>query len=180
MISLNRFGVAPDHQGKSHLCVLYSLAKALTSGFTRGKFGKVLIFDQNDVVTALLQIHKDGQMKDPINAYHKTTILVREKNFYDGQAIFLRDNEDSFWYITVFVEDATQKVLTDKDAEFLLGLDIETHCFYIKEHDPKSGQFLCLNSMGQDKNPEPTIEDTAIGPARNYPFKVSCEAKRGS
>ena len=63
---------------------------------------------------------------------------------------------------------------------FLLGLDIETHCFYIKEHDPKNGQFLCLNSMGQDKNPEPTIEDTALGPARNYLFKVSCEAKRGS
>ena len=122
-------------------------------------------------------------MKDPIIAYDKTTILVREKDFYDGQAIFLRDDKGSFWYITVFIEDATQnflqnKVWQDKDAEFLLGLDIETHCFYIKEHDPKNGQFLCLNSMGQDKNPESTIEDTALGPARNYLFKVSCEAKR--
>ena len=84
MISLNKVGVTPDHQGKSHLCVLYSLAKAITSGFMQGKFGKVLIFDQNDVVTALLQIHKDVQMKDPIIAYDKTTILVREKDFYDG------------------------------------------------------------------------------------------------
>ena len=66
------------------------------------------------MVTALLQIHKDGQMKDPIIAYDKTTILVREKDFYDGQAIFLRDDKGSFWYITVFIEDATQNFLQNK------------------------------------------------------------------
>ena len=88
MISLNRVGITPDHQGKSHLCVLYSLAKAIASGFINGKFGKVLIFEQNDVVSALLQIHKDGQMKDPIIAYDKTTILVREKDLMDKQYFF--------------------------------------------------------------------------------------------
>lgn len=167
----------PDDQGRSLLCVVYSLGKAIIEGFMH-KVHKQLDFNQQDAITALNQIYKDVCEKDP-------------KDHYNHQAILLQHTDRTYWFITIYIEDVTQaflsnKALPDSKAVYLLGLNIENsirycnvegeHCIFVKNHE--NGQFQCQNSVGENRTPEPNVPDSVIGQPKNYLFKVICKAKQ--
>ena len=116
----SRISIEPDDQGKSKLCVVFSLCKAITRFMENCQ----IFFEQKDVLTALMQIFKNVKgCKDP-------------KKDFDGQSIQLRDVKmDEYWLITINVEEMEfQKHFQNikeniREEEFLLGIEDEKISF---------------------------------------------------
>ena len=129
--------------------------------------GRQVDIEQEQITTALLNEHKDGEGKWP-------------EDFHDKH-YQLQDVRANYWRLTLSV------VRTDQ-AEFLLDLKsgkptstyvlvyrdrgIGLHCVYVRDHEPLGGVYHCINSHGSSS---PTC--VPLSQAGNILYRVRCAAQ---
>ena len=167
----------PDEQGKSLLCVVYSLGKAIAQGFMCAKWEAFPInFDQNHIITALMQHIKTIDKKKPLD--------------YNTKDIFLRDDTNHYWIVTMNITDITQDISQvvqhNSNSEFLLGLNKtealqhcginEDHCVFVEKFQNQI--FECINSFKHPRFVKPKVPlQTLLGkPKPCGLFRVCCTA----
>ena len=130
--------------------------------------GREVDIDQDQIKTALLNEHKDGEGKWP------------DKDFHD-KYYQLQDVKANYWKITL-------SVVKVDHTDFLLDLqsgqqrstyvlvyrdrDLGLHCVYVRDYEQLGGSYHCIDSHGSSR---PTF--VPVNQAENILYRVQCEAQ---
>ena len=164
----------PDNQGQLEVCTRLAISKSLVDGLMRKIFvpGHEIDNDQDNMTTALLQEHKDGDGKWPHEFHNKTYQLMDRVRRHWRLTLSVKMLQTS----NEFISDIGQK-LQNNTYVMVYPLNPSNpagakHCIYARGYDPVTQEVLCINSDPND--PMPRISIT-------YPglifYKVSCLAK---
>jgi len=133
----------PDRQGPYGICTVHALAKAILSGFWRGKFyhGVPVDLNQEAVIAVLLNEFKDLSPRHPTDFDQKNylfqdvdktawkTVIRVQKT--DIRVELFPWNLNIFEYLITYWDDAQQ-----------------FHCVLMDRYDLQSKSFVCINSQG--------------------------------
>ena len=154
------------YPGNLLTCTRFALSKSMADGLMRKIFvaGKSVDIEQDQIKTALLNEHKDGEGKWPEDFHAK---------YYQ-----LQDKKANYWIITLSVVKVNHadflldlKSGKQKNTYVLVYMDRDLHCVYVK--DCLGGFYHCINSHGISN---PNI-DVPILQANNTLYSVHCGAQ---
>ena len=163
----------PDDQGNLEVCTRFAVSKAIVDGFMRKMFvrGREVDIDQDQVTVVLLNEHKDGTGKWPVEFHHKVYQFKDKEARYWKTNLFVHKLHD----VLDFVNDVMNKVQLHT---YVLVYPLNPsnpngakHCVYADFLDPKTRNVECINSDPAD--PFPSIPISRRG---NALYRVSCTA----
>ena len=129
--------------------------------------GRSVDIEQDQIKTALLNEHKDGEGKWPEDFHAK---------YYQ-----LQDKKANYWKITLsvvkvnhadFVLDLQSAIQTSTYVLVYRDRDVGLHCVYVRDYEHVGGLYHCINSHGSSL---PTF--VPINQGENSLYRVQCAAQ---
>ena len=146
----------PDNQGKLKTCTRFAVAKAVIAGFMMKIFvpNEEVDVDQEAVVTALLNEHKDEEAKWP-HQFH-------------GKKYQFKDRKLRYWKVDLRVEklpglqEFINEITTQpRKGTFVIVYPLDwkkpngdKHSVYAEDFDNNTGYIHCINSGTNDPKPQ--------------------------
>ena len=164
-----------DDQGGNATCTRHSIAKAITHLLHHGLFtiggkfgGQRIDVSQSEVVSTLNQLHGDNSVGKYPWEFDSKKIEILTKNKKERLQIELTVKQLVYKEVLDF---GKHSYIIVKPKCWWKSPDPQ-HCLFAQSFDPATREFRCLNSHGNQIDPNPSIPETEVNNIHRVAIQV--------